>query len=99
VRGKHKRRMRMFCPGREHVEAIALDGHFHCLIAEPAQLAIQIVSNRSLIARNRFDVYELPRKRHSVHGGENSREQNDRISTEDPKTQDVFLRSFGTLDP
>src|SRR5258707_9672586 len=67
--------MRMIRRRRIHIEAIGLDRHFLRLIAEPAKFSVKIVSNRSLIAADGLDVHELPRKRNSVHGGENSREE------------------------
>ncbi len=73
---------------RIHIEAIALDRHLPGLISEPAKFSVKIIPHRSFIAGDGLDVHKLPRKRNSVHGGENSRQQNGPRTSDSPKTQD-----------
>ena len=60
-------------PGGEHVESIALDGDLPRLVSKAAELSAQIISNRSFIPRNGFNVDELSGERDCVHAGENSK--------------------------
>src|SRR5580700_8518262 len=53
---------------RVDVEAISFDGHSSRLIADAAQLAIEIVSDRRLVPRDGFDVDQLARESNGVHG-------------------------------
>ena len=50
-----------------NVEPIPFDRHFPCLVTDAAKLSIKIVSNCSLITRDRFDVDELASERDRVH--------------------------------
>ena len=58
---------------RINVESITFDENFLGLITNAAKFAVQIIANRSFIARYRLDVDELSRKRDSVHVEENSK--------------------------
>src|SRR5579871_4776276 len=49
------------------------DRHFRRLIADAAEFSIKVISHRGFIAGDRFDIDELPRKRDSIHAGENSK--------------------------
>ena len=61
--------------GGKDIEPIGLDGNFPALVSQPAKLSVEIVSNRSFIPRNGFNVDELSCERDCVHGGENSKAQ------------------------
>ena len=62
-------------PGGKHVESIALDGDLLRVVSKLAEFSVKIISDRSFIPRNRFDVDELSSERDCVHAGENSKAQ------------------------
>src|SRR6266567_96399 len=73
VSGENNSRIRMARMSSVDVEAIAFHRNLSGLIADAAELSIEIISDSRFIARDRFDVDQLPRKRDSVHAGKNSK--------------------------
>jgi len=59
--------MRLFRRNGVDVGTIAFDRHLYRLVAEAAELSIEIVSDRGFVTRNRFDVDELAGERDGVH--------------------------------
>src|SRR6266566_9372617 len=78
------------------VEAIALDRHLLCVIAETAKFSVEIIPDGSFIAADGLDVHQLPSERNRIHGGENSRQQKAlrlRTRTCGPQPADPSLRT------
>ena len=73
MRGEHDAGIGMLRGSRANIEARPLDPHFPRLIADPAELAKEIICYGSFVAGDRFDVHQLAGERDSIHGGENSR--------------------------
>jgi hypothetical protein len=59
--------MRLLWRSGIDVEAIVLYRESASLVADAAKLSIEVVSDRSFVARDRFDVDELASERDSVH--------------------------------
>ena len=55
------------------VKTVAFHRNSPGLVADAAELSVEIVSDRGFIAGDGFDVDELASERDGVHGGENSR--------------------------
>jgi alpha/beta superfamily hydrolase len=68
MRGENHRWTRLFRGRGINVEAILFHRHSPRLVANAAKFTVEIVSNRGFIARNGFDIDQLPRKCNSVHG-------------------------------